>query len=126
MKGLSLPKSLNSLMRNKFVLYAVLGLAIVNLLGYLTQNNLTAIGIFLVVGYGMTHVTKNMVYVLLTALVVTNVVARQNLLRGYGLLEGVDHEEEPQGPEGPQQPEGPPGPGSHGVLGSEEAFGNRY
>ena len=32
MKGLSLPKSLNSLMRNKFVLYAVLGLAIVNLL----------------------------------------------------------------------------------------------
>jgi len=98
MKGLSLPKSLNSLMRNKVVLYAVLALSVVNLLGYLTQNNLTAVGVFLVVGYLMTLASKNMATVLLVALVVTNVVVRQNLLRGYGLLEGMvqtdDHEEE--------------------------------
>ena len=89
MKGVSLPHSLNALMRNKVVLYAVLALSVVNLLGYLTQNNLTAVGVFLVVGYLMTLASKNMATVLLVALVVTNVVVRQNLLRGYGLLEGM-------------------------------------
>jgi len=93
MKGLSLGKSLNSLVHNKIVLYAVLALALVNLLGYLTQNNLTAIGIFLVVGFGATYVTKNMVYVLLIALVVTNFVVRRNLLSGVGLLEGLNGDE---------------------------------
>ena len=97
MKGLDLQKNLNALMRNKLVLYAVLALAVVNLLGYLQQNNLMAIGVFLVVGYGMTLLTKNMVYVLLGALAVTNFVVRRNLLRGYGLLEGfssLDDDEE--------------------------------
>ena len=89
MKGVSLPKSLNALTRNKVVLYAVLALAIVNLLGYLSQNNLTAIGIFLVIGFGMTYITKNMVYVLLIALVVTNMVSRRNMYAGYGLMEGM-------------------------------------
>ena len=92
MKGYSLQKSLNSLTHNKLVLYAVVALAVVNLLGYLTQNNLMAVGVFLVVGYGMTHVSKNMVYVLLTAVVATNFVARRNLLRGVGLLEGFPEE----------------------------------
>ena len=120
MKGLSLPKTLNSLMRNKVVLYAILALAIVNLLGYLTQNNLTAIGIFLAIGYGMTHFTKNMVYVLLTALVVTNLVARQNVLHGYGLLEGHenrnDSQEEPSDGETEETEE----------TDETEAFGNIY
>lgn len=93
MKGVSLPKSLNALTRNKVVLYAVLALAIVNLLGYLSQNNLTAIGIFLVIGFGMTYITKNMVYVLLIALVVTNMVSRPNMYAGYGLMEGMDRDD---------------------------------
>jgi len=100
MKGPSLPNSLNALMRNKVVLYAVLALAVVNLLGYLTQNNLTAVGVFLVVGYLMTLVSKNMSVVLLVALVVTNVIVRQNLLRGYGLLEGLSDLEEEKEDEG--------------------------
>jgi hypothetical protein len=86
MKGV---KSLKSLMHNKVVLYAVLALAIVNLLGYLSQNNLSAILIFLVVGYAMTHVTKNMVCVLITALVITNVVSRRNTVVGYNIMEGL-------------------------------------
>jgi hypothetical protein len=96
MKGLSLGKSLNALVRNKIVLYAVLALALVNLLGYITQNNLTAVGVFLVIGFGMTYVTKNMVFVLLTALVVTNVVVRRNLLSGVGLLEGMITDQDDQ------------------------------
>mgnify|MGYP007047372994 CR=1 FL=1 len=92
MKGSSLQKSLNTLTHNKIVLYAVVALALVNLLGYLKQNNLMAVGVFLVVGYGMTHVSKNMVYVLLTAVVATNFVVRPNLLRGVGLLEGFSEE----------------------------------
>ena len=85
---------LNMLVRNKIVLYVVLALSVFNLVGYLMKNNLGAIMLFLMVGFGMTHVTKNMVYVLLTAIVATNFLVMSGVLSSLGLREGLTNEDD--------------------------------
>ena len=87
-------KMLNMLVRNKIVLYVVLALSVFNLVGYLMKNNLGAIVLFLMVGFGMTHVTKNMVYVLLTAIVATNFLVMSGVLSSLGLREGLKNNDD--------------------------------
>ena len=111
MKSKSLQKNLIMLMRNKIVLYVLLGLAVVNLFGYLMQHNLVAIGLFLVVGYGMTLATKNMAIVLLVAILVTNFVIRRGLLNNIGILEGLNEDQQEEEPEeNPEEEEHPNSP----------------
>jgi hypothetical protein len=88
MKGGSLKKNLNKVVNSKVVLYVLFALTIFNLFGYLARSNLAAIVLFLLVGYGTTHFTKNMVYVLLTAILSTNFLVQRGVLRGLGFVEG--------------------------------------
>ena len=65
---MKMPK-MDKLLNDKNVLYVVFVLAILNLLGYLLTNNLEAIVFFLMVGFLSTYFSKNMIIVLIIAMV---------------------------------------------------------
>ena len=87
-------KNFNKLFQNKIVLYILLGLSFLNLLGYLAKNNLTAIIIFLLTGYGTTFFTKNMSYILLVPLLLTNFLVALFSMQRLSLKEGMDEKKE--------------------------------
>ena len=63
---------IKSLLKNKMVLYIVLFLAITNVLGYLMTGNIWAVVLFALSGVATTYFSKNMIVVLLVALVITS------------------------------------------------------
>lgn len=73
---------LENLVNNKITLYIVLFLAISNIIGYLALNQYNALTLFVVVGILSTYFTKNMVYTLLIALVVTNLMVSNSIVEG--------------------------------------------
>jgi hypothetical protein len=60
------------LLTDKNVLYIVLFLGVANLLGFLLLRNFEAIVFFLLVGFLTTYFSKNMIIVLLVAMIATN------------------------------------------------------
>lgn len=82
-------KNFNKIFQNKIVLYILLGLSFLNLLGYLAKNNLSAIIIFLLTGYGTTFFTKNMSYILLAPLILTNFLVSLFSMQRLTLKEGM-------------------------------------
>ena len=101
---------LKSLLKNKNFLYFVLFIASVNTFGYLMMRQTEAVMLFALVGFLTTFFTKNMIIVLLTAIVVTNVYAGSIL--GVRIKEGMesksdeDDEEEEDDKEGMGHEEG--------------------
>lgn len=83
-------KNFNKIFQNKIVLYILLGLSFLNLLGYLAKNNLSAIIIFLLTGYGTTFFTKNMSYILLAPLILTNFLVSLFSMQRRTLKEGME------------------------------------
>lgn len=81
---------LKSLLKNKNFLYFVLFIASVNTFGYLMMRQTEAVMLFALVGFLTTFFTKNMIIVLLTAIVVTNVYAGSIL--GVRIKEGMENE----------------------------------
>jgi hypothetical protein len=79
---------LKSLLKNKNFLYFVLFIASVNTFGYLMMRQTEAVMLFVLVGFLTTFFTKNMIIVLLTAIVVTNVYAGSIL--GVRIKEGME------------------------------------
>tara|TARA_B100001059_G_scaffold95881_1_gene95120 strand:- start:1177 stop:1851 length:675 start_codon:yes stop_codon:yes gene_type:complete len=66
-----IPK-LDKLLSDKNVLYVVFVLAILNILGYLLVQNTEAVAFFLIVGFLTTYFSKNMIIVLIVAMVTTS------------------------------------------------------
>ena len=103
---------LKSLLKNKNFLYFVLFIASVNTFGYLMMRQTEAVMLFALVGFLTTFFTKNMIIVLLTAIVVTNVYAGTVL--GVRIKEGMesksdvdeDEDEDDEGKEGMDHEEG--------------------
>jgi hypothetical protein len=75
---LTLPK-MDKLINDKNVLYAVFIIAILNVLGYLLAQNVDAIAFFLIIGFLSTYFSKNMIVVLMIAIVTTSIF---NITRG--------------------------------------------
>ena len=71
---IKMPK-MDQLLNDKNVLYIVFVIAILNLLGYLITNNLEAVVFFLIVGFLSTYFSKNMIIVLIIAMVSTSIFA---------------------------------------------------
>ena len=71
---IKMPK-MDQLLNDKNVLYIVFVVAILNLLGYLITNNLEAVVFFLIVGFLSTYFSKNMIIVLIIAIVTTSIFA---------------------------------------------------
>lgn len=68
---LALPK-MDKVLNDKNVLYVVFVVAILNILGYLLVQNIDAVAFFLIVGFLSTYFSKNMIVVLITAIVSTS------------------------------------------------------
>ena len=66
---------MDQLLNDKNVLYIVFVVAILNLLGYLITNNLEAVVFFLIVGFLSTYFSKNMIIVLIIAIITTSIFA---------------------------------------------------
>ena len=71
---INMPK-MDQLLKDKNVLYIVFVVAILNLLGYLITNNLEAVVFFLIVGFLSTYFSKNMIIVLIIAIITTSIFA---------------------------------------------------
>jgi hypothetical protein len=75
--------NLNSLLKDKNVLYVVLFLAITNIFGYLMLRNFDAIVFFFVVGFLSTYFSKNMIIIMIIAMISTNLLVGSKLLGSY-------------------------------------------
>ena len=66
---------LKSLLKDKNVLYVVFFIAITNLIAYMLIRDLNAVVFMFIVGYLTSYFSKNMIIVLLTAIITTNLFA---------------------------------------------------
>ena len=91
----SLPKSVNKVLTNKYVLYVVTFLAVTNILGYLAVQNFTSVIFFLLVGFLTQYFSKNMTVILLTAMIATSLlfIVQNNRYNNHSTLiqEGMDN-----------------------------------
>lgn len=81
--------NIKSLLKDKIVLYVVLFLAVTNLFGYLIAGNFDAIMLFLVTGFASTYFSKNMIIIMLIAMLITNFLIGGKFL-GYKIKEGLE------------------------------------
>lgn len=65
-------KTTKDVVTNKYVLYVVLFIAFMNVLAYLATSNFIGLTLFCLIGFLTTYFTKNMVIVLLVAIIVSS------------------------------------------------------
>lgn len=90
----SLSKLGKPLLTNRYILYALAVLSVVNLVGYLMVGDYGSMVFFILAGILATYFTKNMIITLLTAILLTNVVYRW--MKSNGMvrrLEGFENGE---------------------------------
>jgi len=81
-------------MKDKRVLYIVLFLAVTNLFGYLMARNFNAVVVFLLVGFIATYFSRNMIVVLMVAMVVTNIISGVKMIKeGMEGMEGMENKD---------------------------------
>ena len=81
------------LLKNKYVLYVLLLIALVNVLGYVAMSDYNSLALFVAIGVLSTYFSKNMSVSLLVSIVVTSLVAVNRGIR-EGFKEGADEEKE--------------------------------
>jgi len=85
--------ALMPLLQNKYVLYAVLIIAILNIIGYLAAKNMDAVLFFILVGLLTTYFSRNMIIVLVICIVATNFyIGASRVIYGGGSKEGLENE----------------------------------
>jgi len=77
-------------LKDKRVLYIVLFLAVSNLFGFLMTQNFNGIIVFLLTGLISTYFSRNMIVVMLVAMVVSNIVSGTNMFRT--IQEGMEND----------------------------------
>ena len=82
-----------ALLKNKYVLYGLLVLAIINILGYLSIEDYKSLGLFISIGLLSAYFSKNMAVNLLVAIVVTAIVAVNDKVK-EGLENKADSKKE--------------------------------
>jgi len=80
--------NLKSLLKDKNVLYVVFFLAVVNLFGYLMVGDTESVIFFLVVGFLATYFSKNMIVVMVAAMLLTNLLVASKHV-GNNVKEGL-------------------------------------
>ena len=96
--GLKVPKFLEKVITNKYVLYLMVFVSIVYILGFLHIQSWDNLGLFVVVGLLTTYFTKNMVIVLAMSILIANCnvckdIAIKKLPKLFGIHEGFDSKE---------------------------------
>ena len=64
MKSFKTPKMINSLLHNKFVLYAIVIFTMMNVLGYMMNNCNYTVAFFALTAFVTSMFTKNMILIL--------------------------------------------------------------
>tara|TARA_Y100001935_G_C17308364_1_gene513950 strand:- start:1570 stop:2199 length:630 start_codon:yes stop_codon:yes gene_type:complete len=96
---INISRNMKLLLKNKAVLYIVLFIAVTNAMGYLMVSNFEAITLFFLVGLLTSYFSKNMIVVMLVAIIATNLlvggkqISRTPLLEGLKNKKGEDHED---------------------------------
>lgn len=80
---------INSLLKNKYILYIVFFFTITNLFGYLMLNNFNAIIFFAIAGFFTSYFSKNMIIILFVALISTNLFTMTKMV-GKTIKEGME------------------------------------
>mgnify|MGYP006092977439 CR=1 FL=1 len=75
---MKVPSVVKKMLGNKYVLYIVFFLSITNILGYLASQDFNALTFFVIVSFLTTYFSKNMIIVLLVAMVSTNFLSMSN------------------------------------------------
>ena len=78
-----------AILKNKYVLYLLLVVGIINVLGYLAMEDYKSLGLFISVGLLSTYFSKNMAVTLLVAIIVTALVAVNDKVK-----EGLENKED--------------------------------
>lgn len=73
--------TLKSMLKDRNVLYVVLFLAVSNLFGYMLMREMDAVIFFLVVGFLTTYFSKNMIVIMVVAMISTNLLLGSKKLR---------------------------------------------
>ena len=87
--------NVDSLLKDKNVLRIVALLSVLNLLGYLMMQNLDAVAFFVIIGFLTTYFSKNMIIVLLVAMVTTNFLVASRNNSQYSTIEGMKNKGRP-------------------------------
>jgi len=86
---------LKSLMKSKLVLYTTFAVALLHVLGYMAVDDDKALLFFIAIGVLTTFFSKNMIVVLVVAVVATNVLFAGNAVReGLTNAKAVDEEDD--------------------------------
>jgi hypothetical protein len=88
--------SMNYLLKSRNVLYVVLFLSVANLFSYLMMKQLDAVAFFIIIGFLTTYFSKNMIIIMLTAVVSTFFLVQIKMLGNVkeGMTEGKEGKEE--------------------------------
>ena len=86
-----------AILKNKYVLYILLVLAIINVLGYVALQDFDCLALFVAVGVLSTYFSKNMAVNLLLAILVTSLIAvNKRVVEGMKNEDDDDEEEKPK------------------------------
>ncbi len=72
---MKLLNKINSLSKNKMVLYVLYFITVLNVFGYLSMNNFKSFALFTLILYVTTFFSKNTAIILIVPLVITNLFA---------------------------------------------------
>lgn len=84
-------KELKVFLKNKTVLYVVAFMAVMNLFGFLLTRNVDAVMFYIVLGLLTSYFSKNMIVVLLVAMIGTNLLVAHN--KFFNFREGMSNED---------------------------------
>lgn len=98
MKSFKTPKMINSLLHNKFVLYAIVIFTMMNVLGYMMNNCNYTVAFFALTAFVTSMFTKNMILILGGSIFLTNTfmvckVAKESFL-GTSQVEGLQNRQD--------------------------------
>jgi len=101
---ISINKSINVL-TNKWILYAVLFIGIVDLFNFYSKGDTIAIAIFFVAGFLTTYFSKNMLVILIIAIAITHIARFGSNATTEGMKTEDDEDEEKEGMEDEEEEE---------------------
>jgi len=84
----------NAIIHNKYILYIILFIALVDLHFLTVSGDFVSISIFILIAFLTTFFSKNMLVILFIAVTVTNILKYGSNIRQEGFEEGATEEEE--------------------------------
>ena len=84
---MKVPKEINKLLSNKYVLYVVAFLSLTNVIAYLVAQDYNSLLFFAIIGYLVSYFSKNMTIILLCALIITNLLMTAKSIQNNSVMQ---------------------------------------